>query len=223
MIWFILGLLVIYLSFVLARKSLKNYQDMPSGENGLFLLRDLQYFDDVFLEKICMQTGSIFSLEKIYKGGQGALVLFAPKRVGEGIVGLSPLEIEDYTQKISEDRVQVWELNVGKKKGAKHIHFLEGANLTLEEQAAFQIVFMPGEKGKIQVSMRILVSASDALKRSNIAKQIDKNMALSNQVRSKRKFSSKQVFGHFRKRSLYPKEVSKQFLTPQELLKLIKQ
>ena len=205
---------------------MKDYQDDPKGEYGLFLLKNPNILDENFFKNIFNYSSDIiFSLEKIYRGEQSALVWFAPKKIVEHLGNVSLLELEDYTSNLPLDKIQSWEVN--KKKGDKKkeyegFHFFKEISIENDEKVVFQIVFKK-ENNQLQTTLRILVSASTSLRRSIIAKHLDKNISdQSIFVRSDKKFSSKQILGQFKKRSLYPKEVKRQYLLPGEIIAFLK-
>lgn len=229
MIWFLLIIILIVLAFYLALRSMTGYQDIPKAkEYGLYLIRNFHSFNEAFLEKL-VSLDEINSLERIYKGGNNALVWYCPKKWGEKFPEAMLLEIEDYAQKVPEGRVQSWEIGTKQGLGSrvqgieKKYGFLNGLELGEEEQVYFQIVCNP-LKGAFQTTLRAVVVAENSIKRADLAKELDRKMTEQSPLRRlNKKQTSLQIFKSFKERGIYPKEVKKQLLPKEELLALLRQ
>ncbi|EKD84968.1 MAG: hypothetical protein ACD_38C00123G0003, partial [uncultured bacterium] len=86
-LWLILFLLIIGISFILAFRSMKDYQEIPKAskvEYGLFLIRRTDSFDAGVLGsigKFMLDNSLIISLERLFKGNKAALTIFGPKEI----------------------------------------------------------------------------------------------------------------------------------------------
>lgn len=121
-IWLMLFLLIIGISFILALRSMKDYQEIPKDskvEYGLFLIRQTENFDASILDsigKLILEGSLIISLERLFKGKKVALTIFGPKNILDKFrEGLNLLELEDYTLDLDSKNVSIWEVGV---KGA---------------------------------------------------------------------------------------------------------
>lgn len=116
-LWLILFLLVVAISFILAYQSMRDFQEKPESfglEYGLFLIRNRQSFTPAVLDELHQATskeGLIFSIERLFKGNQSALVLFGPKEVLRDFAQLDLVELEDYAV-VDPGQVQAWEMSV---------------------------------------------------------------------------------------------------------------
>ncbi len=122
-LWFALFLLIVGISFVLAFRSMKDYQEIPKNfkaEYGLFLIRRPESFNANALTAIgqtILEEGLVVSIERLFKGKQAALTIFGPKKILDDFAeSLNLLELEDYAQVLDHKDISVWEVGV---KGAK--------------------------------------------------------------------------------------------------------
>lgn len=180
-IWIILFFLVVGLSFYLSIRSMKDFQDLPEGQYGLYLIQDLIHLNDLLTQR------RLISLEKLFKGNKQALVIYVPRDLALSLSQLKLLEIEDPSDKISSDSVLAFETR--------------GANLSLDlktdEQLYFQLVISPidGVVPKFQTTQRVVITSPDPNRRIELAKKVGGVI---------KKKSSAQVFSNFKYRSVYP-------------------
>lgn len=213
MIWILLILAVIALSTALALSSMSEYQDLPGKEHSLFLIRNPQSLDLNILKK-----NRIYSLERLTKGKDRVLVIFADKSIIQEIPNLNLLELEDYSRDLEEKMCLCFEVKKTKNKLTK-LDFYHNINLNNNEQIVTQVVT---EKvgDNYQSNIRILICADNFERRAVIAKALDeviKDMGLKRENKS-----TSECFKSFKNRSLRPKEVSKMLLSVGELYTLIK-
>lgn len=114
-LWLLLFLLIVAISFILAYQSMKDFREVPGIENSVFLIREIHALTNRFLESLYESTkeeGDIISLERLVKGTQSALVIFGPKNIlQQYITQLNLLELEDYT-KVDPKKISIWEMVV---------------------------------------------------------------------------------------------------------------
>lgn len=155
-LWLALIFLIIAVSFVLALRSMKDYQEIPqqSLRYGLFLIRRTENFNLSLVDnirKLAEEDGLIVSIERLFKGKQSALTIFGPKKILEKFtLELSLLELEDYAGKIDNKDIIVWEIGV-KENNKLNFPLLDG-----EGQFFLQIVL---GKGQVQIRVAALVAA----------------------------------------------------------------
>lgn len=175
MIWWIaLFLLIIGISFILAHRSMKDYDKYglsrrTSGQSlnveySLFLIRRTQNFGKEFLDYLHKQLsaeGLIVSFERLFKGRETALTIFGPKKILEQFTEISLLELEDYTLALDSKDISIWEIN---EPNNIFRHLSELGN---EDQFFWQVVLGPKQAGEpfFQGQIRAVLYSKDPLKR----------------------------------------------------------
>lgn len=226
MIFFwILFLLVILISGLLAYLSMKDFRQEPqdfSLDNSLFLIRKphgltIKLFDWLHLN--CERDGVIIGLERLFKGGESALTLYGPKKILTPLVpSLDLIELEDYVRE--EINVPVWEIGV---RNLKHNRvekslFSDFPKLFQGEQVWYQIV-LQAQKGKSKrfiAQIRVMVLISDANRKKEVSGVLQARQGLL--IKIPQKFSSLQMMDFYRKRSMIGRDSLK--LTGEEIAKL---
>src|SRR5688572_3161726 len=122
-LWVVLFVLVVAISFVLAAQSMRDFSEVPAkeAEYGLFLIRNTVALTPAVLDSIkneLLESKTIISFERLFKGGKSALVAFGPRELLlNHQSALDLLELEDYTQNVEVEHISAWEVVV--KKDAK--------------------------------------------------------------------------------------------------------
>lgn len=219
LLWLLLLLLILAISFVLARLSMKDYTEIPpSGDSyGLYLIRQPARFDQNFLNQIqneLKKLSSIISFERLFKGKEAALVVFGPKKLLMKFSDmLNLLELEDYAN-VSEENGSVWEIGIKQNEGSnefsldKSIH-----NLLEDEQLWWQLILSKAFKSQIRV---VLVS-KDPAKRQDISQVLN---LPANLLKLPKVYSTTQLLDFYQKRSFQINE-DNPVLNPQQILKLL--
>lgn len=150
-IWIILFFFVIIISFILALKSMNDYQGQPLAlglKYSLFLIQNPIELTLDILKSIhdeALKSNTIISLEKLFNGGKTALVIFAPKELMDKFsTTLDLLELEDYSLKEIPD-FKAWEIgskNLSPKVLEKDF-FIKLPVLQEGEQLWWQIILKP--------------------------------------------------------------------------------
>ena len=237
MIWIIIILGIIVVSFFLALRSMKNYQEVPTTKfpYGVFLIRNesLVLENETLNElyKFCLESNAIIALERLWKGSQKAMVLFAPQNIGQFMPDLELLEIEDYVEKeakghqkkASVDEVIVWSYDPKNENDLSIPEtFLKDLNIEPEQNVFWQIVLNATKKeNHFQLNSRVMVVESDVHKRIELAKKIDQY--ISGNLGLKKKESKDTIsilFDNYKKRVLVPAEVEGFILSTQTIKKL---
>lgn len=181
-VWLILFLIVIGISFILAYRSMKDYLEVPHQSKagyGLFLVRQISAFNLGFLESMyehLLKEGLIVSLERLFKGGKSALTIFGPKNILNNYRNqLDLLELEDYAEGIDSKDYFAWE--VGLKEGDSHIQnigslFRDLPPLVGEEQFWCQMTLLPkqGKSGGrlFQSQIRAVIFSKEPIRRKEL-------------------------------------------------------
>lgn len=233
---FLLTLLIVVIlaSYLLTKRSLRDFQEKPeeNQDYAIFLVRRRKFLDQDFLTTLHRTAREvIISFEKLYKGQEGAMVLYAPRRIEKQFPDLELLELEDYSEKIKTTETLAWEL-VKDNKGrglSFSLKFLDQIKLSNNDQLYCQIVTQPiNPKHKsihatvFQISLRMVIISPEPEKRLKIAKQIDEHMkSLGTLKRRKRTRPLTQIVKNFRERLLTPKEVTDFSIEGEDLLSLL--
>lgn len=241
-LFFYIGIAVIALiSVFLAYKSMRDFQEVPANsaqQYSLFLVRNTHSLTPGLLNslhKLFSDVKMLFSFEKILKGKEQALVLYAPVMIAQHLKELELLEIEDYFKekdetnghpqklKINIDTATTW---VIKPKSDIKIPETLFSHMELEENQSFffQIVGVPASKtGEFQVTLRCMAVDPVPAKKIELAKKMEHH--LKEHTGLEKIESDKTMlenFESFRKRALVPKEVSKFELAGDQIAKLLR-
>ncbi|MBI2196792.1 hypothetical protein HYU45_04260 [Candidatus Daviesbacteria bacterium] len=230
-LWIALFLLVVAISFVLALRSMRDYQDIPQRkkeEYGLFLIRQPGNFSAQILDhigKAMLVDGLIISLERLFKGSQAALTIFGPKRMLDQFMeSLSLLELEDYTEGYSSSEVAVWEMGV-RETGHQSVNtvFENISRLGADEQFFWQLV-LGAKKIKetivFQTQIRAVVYSKDPLRRKVLVPLFE-NLQAGSLIKVPKPFSTEQMMDFYRLRSL-GKDSSGPVLDTEAVIRLLK-
>ncbi len=238
MIWLLVIAGIIVVSFILALRSMKNYQEIPPSRYpyGIFLIQNPQNLQNGVLNKLydfSLEANAIVSLEKLYKGSEFAIVIFAPHNIIQFIPELELLEIEDYLQKddktndpkkASVDEIIVWSLNP-KNEAEIEIPQTFLADFVLEEsqQLFWQLVLAPHKKEQhFQVNIRVMVVDGDVHKRIELARNLSNYLQTSTNLTKKESTHSlSSLYNSYQKRALIPSEIEGFVLSTQKIKELI--
>lgn len=212
-LWILLFILVVAIAFILAFRSMKDFQQIPfsSDEYSLFLIRNTSALDKNILSLIHEQlvnSNFIISLERLIKGHQSALVLFGPvKFLDKFKNALNLLELEDYT-KVNWEEISAWEVAV-KKHGQISLEngkIWQNLPQFLDSEKLFWQLILKGKKGKLnqpkfQTQIRVIISSEDASKRKEVSDIFLKDLKSRNLLKVPKSFSDAQILDFYKKRS----------------------
>lgn len=196
-LWIVLFVLVILISFVLAAKSMRDFSDIPTQdeEYSLFLIRNIASLNKHLLDSIqsyLMKKSAYISFERLFKGGRSALVVFGPRKlILQHKQDLDVLELEDYTN-VDIAQVSAWEVGV---KGSGQL-FKNLPALLETEQLWWQVIFSEDLKPQITV----IVVASDSERRHALTEALH-NLAPDLIHKLPKAFSNSQLLDFYKKRS----------------------
>ncbi|MCL4366184.1 hypothetical protein M1437_03065 [Patescibacteria group bacterium] len=213
-LWIILFFIVVAISFVLALQSMRDYQQSPQQSQvdyGLFLIRQLASFDKDLLDSLkntALGKGLIVSFERLFKGKQAALTIFGPKKIlGQFTDKLNLLELEDYSLNLNNKDVLVWEMGVknSNKLDPQSVDnlFENLPELTQQDQFFWQVVFSAkgGKEDSFQTQIRAVAYSQDPIRQKQLADMFQ-NFKIGGLVKVPRPYSSEQMMGFYRLRSL---------------------
>lgn len=219
-LWVILFALVVAISFVLALKSMADFQEIPEhagADYGLFLIRRPQSFNSQMLSYIhqnLLKEGLIISFERLIKGSQAALVVYGPKNILINIKdALDLLELEDYTN-INQDNFLAWEV------GVKHPDVPTFPALAVSDQLWWQLILSAKKDQHFHPHIRMVVVSDDSIKRESL-KMAFSEMSPDKFVRLPKDFSDIQLLEFYKKRG-FRKDSKNRNLRIEEVLNLLK-
>lgn len=181
-LWVALFLIIVGISFVMAFRSMRDYQEIPGTlklEYGLFLIRNLQNFNPAVLENLgreIVEKGLVVGVERLFKGSESALTIFGPKKILEGFrIQLGLLELEDYTRNFDSNDFVVWEMGVKDKKNFNPANlnniFSNLPKIEQEDQFFWQVILGPAfrkTEGTFQTQIRAAFHSQDPFRKKNL-------------------------------------------------------
>ena len=241
MIYVILFIAVLVISFFLAYRSMSSFQQYPSKlqSYSLYLIKNIKELNFDTLEKLhnlSLSSQHQFSLEVLFKGNQAALALYAPATFAQA-TQLQLLEIEDYLEsnslnlpanKTTVNEIYGWV--IAPKNNPKKIlnvsqDFLRMIDLEASQKFFWQMVLLAvknGQSKQYQATIRVMVAESDPIKRVELAKAMDREIEQhTGLVKNPKASSASFVFEAYSKRTLVPKEVSPFILQIEEVFNLL--
>jgi hypothetical protein len=238
MIWYLGLIICAVISFFLALRSMKDFQEDPeikSTDYGLYLIRETRQLNDEILINLMQSLkGFICSLEKIQKGSSEAIVGFFPHFVVSQFPVLGLIEIEDYilgrgkteadpfilSRQISLDDSFAWKLIPKKKQ--ENLLKTNKIDIQLEDQQylAWQVVFEP-QDDKLQITPRVLVKDQDAHKKIELIKKVKNAIEQHTSLSSSTSLMHSGIYEEFKKRTLIPKQVNSFLIDPKDLKNFI--
>lgn len=245
MIWIILFFIIILVSAVLAFRSMRDYEEFPDSiaSNTLFYIANPQKFNEISLEKLhdfFLTRKQFFSLERLNKGQERALVIFGPGELPEILPELNLIEIEDYVsdagisagrldsdKTVSVDDSLTWLLEP-KSVSKKLLHVgneIKEIQLAQNQKFFMQIVCLGeniGGKKDFQISLRVMVVDQDSIEKVLLAKKVSEVLETATGLKKHEdNFPESKKFDSYKQRSLIPKEVSAFPLNTQEIFALL--
>lgn len=221
--WIILFAVVVFISFLLALRSMADFEESPTEKKhlyGLYLIRNSQSLNESILDSIhelILKDGLLLSLERLIKGGESALVIFGPQEILQSFSEvLNLLELEDYTN-VDPAILQAWEIGVRKQEKIRSIDsFFKSLPRLLEnEQLWWQLVLKaenyPDKDKFFQGQIRLITSS--------ILPEL-KNPSAAGLTKIPKPFTKEQMIGFYQKRS-FIKSKFNPLLESKAILKLL--
>lgn len=217
-LWILLFVLVLAISFVLAVKSMKDYAEIYEGTGQnfcLFLVRktsglNSQFFK--FLHDDLLVSGKNISFERLFRGKESALVVFGPADLLTHFKdSLDLLELEDYTN-VGQD-YSGWE--VGFKERVQGTGYrVEGIfdglpQFSNSDQFWWQLILWAGKdkqtSGLFQSQIRAVIVSGDPARRKSLTQSLQ-SLASGQLFKLPGVFSSEQIINFYKKRSFQKNE-----------------
>lgn len=233
-IWIVLFLLIIGVSFILAFRSMKDYQEIPRNskvEYGLFLIRKTESFNVNILNsigKLIFNEGFVISIERLFKGHQAALTIFGPKKIlDEFTTELDLLELEDYTLALKVLEISVWEVGVKDNKklniDSPNNIFMNLSELGDEDQFFWQVILGVGKEGEnltFQTQIRAVVYSKDPSRKKVLTSSLQE-LKQGELTKIPKPFSTEQMMDFYHLRVL-SKDSSGPILNSEGIIRLLK-
>ncbi len=227
-LWIVLFILIIAISFVLAIRSMRDFQEIPSKDQdyGLFLIRKTFALEKNLLDSIHDDLGSskqFLSFERLIKGDKSALCVYGPKNILlKYKIELDLLELLDYTN-VDLEYFSAWEEG---PKNPKQLtseeirnYFKKFPPLSSDEQFWWQLILFPKKDGHFQTQIRAVVISADASKRESLTFTLQ-NLEPNLLIKLPKAFSNAQLLDFYQKRS-FNKSSNNPQLSSREALALL--
>lgn len=204
-LWIVLFILVLAISFILALKSMKDFQEIPSqsGQNySLFLIRNNEGVNQQFFNLLyadLLESNSSVSFERLFKGKKSALVVYGPSNLlNKYKQTLNLLELEDYTN-VNIDKTSAWEMGI-KKIEARILQNLP--ELSETDQFWWQVVtwIKKDKADSFQTQIRAVVYTNDQARNKDLTQTLQ-NLSIDQLVKTPKAFSNPQLMDFYKKRS----------------------
>lgn len=232
-LWVILFLLIVAISFLLAFLSMRDYQEIPQQskvEYGLFLIRQPDRFNALILNAIrksMLGSNFIVSIERLFKGSKSALTIFGPRKILDQFIDkLNLLELEDYTLDLSSNHIVIWEVGIKDIQANKLDNidnfFKNFPLLDAEDQFLWQIVLTAKsvEGVAFHSQIRAAVYSKELVRRKTLVPLLQ-NLGVEELVKIPRPFSAEQMLSFFKLRSL-SKDSKGPVLESEQILRLLR-
>lgn len=218
-LWVLLFILVVVISFVLAVKSMHDFQEIPAHtgeEYSLFLIRRPHELTGEVLSSIhenLLTAGLIISFERLIKGTKAALVVYGPKKVlSKFEYTLDLLELEDYTG-VNSGQFTAWEVVV---KNAVKPGF---PPVSLEDQIWWQLIMSAKKDNLYHPHIRLAAVSSDHKRREDL-KGVLSGLSTDKFIKLPKTASNGQMLDYYKKRG-FRKDTQNRNLYPDEVIKLL--
>ncbi len=204
-IWLAIFLIVIFVSFILAFFSMRDYQEVPDKKKAqsVFLIQNPTALTLEVINLLHHEVGEgILSLERLFKGSKSALVLFGPKPVLEKFGSLNLLELEDYTR-VPVEKVTAWEVGT-KEDGLEGFinPFTDVPALSSDEQFWWQITMQPKRPAqKFQTQIRAVFLSGDEKHKQEVLPKLQ-NLGNPTLTKVPKPLTSAQILEAYKLRSL---------------------
>lgn len=216
MILWLLLLFVVVISFLLALRSMRDYQEIPSqSQYGLFLIRNPKALNTRILNNLYedfLKRNLILSFERLFKGHQSTLLIYGPKELANLYDMLDLLELEDYTI-VNINHISVWEIGI--KGRVEDGVFKNMPQLNESEHFWWQVVLSRSMRPEIRV-----ILLSDDIQRRKLLTDELQNLAPDKLFTLPKAFSNEDLLNFYQKRS-YKRDNKNPNLSPEKLLNLI--
>lgn len=226
-LWLMLFLIIVILSFILAYLSMKDYVEVPKEKDfGIFLTRSPQNLNQALLQSLYSRLGGkIISLERLFKGQQKALVIGGPRNILEKLHQLDLLELEDYTL-VDSKNISAWQMTVPTFEQLKQ-PLVNLSLLQKDEQFWWQLVLQPFPQnflGRILAPKKLWMAEIKGVALSSYEgrrKELTNLLQSLNQgvVKLPQPQTASQIFERYSQRSLHTG--GKLLLKDDEILKLL--
>lgn len=225
MIWYVGLFICAVISFFLAWRSMRDFQEAPevkSTDYGLFLIRNSENLtEEVFSALLDSLKGLIASFERIKKGSSEALVGYLPHFIQSQFPSLGMVEIEDYilgrnetqndsfilSRQLNLDDSFAWTLQSKKKQKPSLDRKSLDFDLQPDQYVAFQLVCEGGSTEKVQITPRVIVKDSHPQHKIELIKKVKKIIDQNTSLLSDSSLIHAGVFQDYKKRTLVPKQV----------------
>lgn len=226
--WVLLFILVVLISFFLAMQSMRNFREVPQAQEkdyGPFLIRKTMNITTDFLDQLhtqILKEGFIVSFERLFKGSESTLVLFAPRKIAQNyLTSLDLIEIEDYTD-VPKEGILGFEMGTKADKNNKNLQNFFGNFPKLEDDETvwWQLIIMARKERLFEVLPRVIIKGRDLIRAAEIEKKLH-HLAGGFLIKIPKPYSIGQILQFYKQRNLN-KDMHNPTITSNEVLNLIR-
>lgn len=209
---------------------MKDYEEFPESLslNAIFFVGNPQNFTEESLKKLrefFANRKQFFSLERLNKGKERALVIFGPRDIVEILPELNLVEIEDYLADANQTLTWLVEPKVNDKKPLHVSREIKDLEFGESQKFFIQIVCTPeDERGpeSFQSTIRVMVVDEDSIKKIVLAKELKQLWVVATGLNLRENnFPEQKKFESFKQRSLVPREVTPFIMSGHDIFALI--
>lgn len=229
--WILLFILVIVISYLLAYLSMRNFHEAPTSldrDYGLFLIRKTSNLTPSLLSEFneqMLKEKFIISFERLFKGHQSTLVIFAPRKlIQKHMAVLDLVELEDYinvNHATDSQKALVFQMGTKNKGRMEDLtdFFAEFPDLAVDELVFWQLTLQAKKNGEFEVLPRVVFLGKDEQRRAELGKNFQ-NLHPEFLHKVPRPFSQNQMLKFYKTRT-YANDAHNLNLAKEEILKLI--
>lgn len=204
--WILLFILVVAISILLAYLSMRSFQEVPTSREadyGLFLVRKTLNLTQAVLadfQKLMVKGNFIISIERLFKGNQSTLVIFAPRKLIQNyVLALDLVELEDYTNDATQ-KPYVFQMGAKHKgeTGSLNNFFEEFLILNPDELVFWQLVLHAKKDGIFEILPRVAFFSKDKMRLIELGKSFQNLAGFLHKL--PKPFSNEQMIKFYRSR-----------------------
>ncbi len=242
-IWIVLFLFITAVSFWLAMRSMRNYQQKPGHfktQYALYLVQRPEQLTPELIEelyKAATPTRAIISFEKLAKGLRRAVVVYGPVSLLQPFVQpLGLIELEDYAENVPVEQQTVWEIGSKGTPGTLQLPdlrdeeefwlqvALQPVSGSIEKHFAIAAQRAPDQKSSVRFSaiIRAVVSAAEGHRRQVLVEELTKSGHQAGLIKLPSDYTSAQLIKLYKERVVPGLGNAPHTLGAEELLLLVK-
>lgn len=220
--WVILFIFVILVSFLLAIRSMRDFHEIPQvlgTDYATFLIRKTVNVTSDFLNRLhslMLKEGLLVSFERLFKGSESSLLIFAPRKIIQNFSEeLDLIEIENYTN-ISPAQISGFEMGTRGSRATLENFFKDFPKLKETEAVWWQLNLKADKESMFVTLPRVIIVSNTALE---ISKELQ-HLAAGFLTKIPKPYTKEQILQFYKRRN-FSQDSYTPSLTPSEVRHLI--